>query len=154
MKNFGHWHFSQEVSEELTKYEQGDCCPYGGGVDHDDREQEKAAENNFLPDEEEAPQREHESAESSSDLDDSVTSYNSSEEDTDIQECLIMKDAVLNDKYEIVKQLGDGITSTVYLGKALGEEKFVAIKIPEDVFVNHKENLFLIGDEIIILEKL
>ena len=36
---------------------------------------------------------------------------------------------VMNGKYEILKGLGEGHTSKVYLGKVLGEETYVAIKI-------------------------
>jgi serine/threonine protein kinase len=42
---------------------------------------------------------------------------------------------VFNGKYEILKSLGEGNTSKVYLGKELGTENYAAIKILKEEFL-------------------
>jgi len=42
---------------------------------------------------------------------------------------------IFNDKYEIIKHLGDGETAKVYLGRSLESGEKVAIKIIKDEFM-------------------
>ena len=42
---------------------------------------------------------------------------------------------VFNGKYEILKSLGEGNTSKVYLGKEIGTENHAAIKILKEEFL-------------------
>jgi len=65
---------------------------------------------------------------------------------------------VFNNKYEIVKSLGEGNTSKVYLGKAINEEnehKFVAIKILKEEFLRRdQDSIVSVHNEITILKNL
>ena len=42
---------------------------------------------------------------------------------------------VFNGKYQILKSLGEGNTSKVYLGKEIGTENYAAIKILKEEFL-------------------
>ena len=42
---------------------------------------------------------------------------------------------VFNGKYEIIKSLGEGNTSKVYLGKEIDTENYAAIKILKEEFL-------------------
>ena len=62
---------------------------------------------------------------------------------------------VFNGKYEILKSLGEGNTSKVYLGKLLGEDTHVAIKIFKEEFLRRdSDSILSLRNEITILENL
>ena len=42
---------------------------------------------------------------------------------------------IFNNKYEIIKSLGEGNTSKVYLAKLIGTENYSAIKILKEEFL-------------------
>merc|ERR1719389_1018662 len=65
------------------------------------------------------------------------------------------KHPIFNGKFEILKSLGEGNTSKVYLGKALGEENYVAIKILKEEFLRRDQDSILsVHNEITILKNL
>lgn len=47
---------------------------------------------------------------------------------------------VFNGKYEILKSLGEGNTSKVYLGKEIDTEFYVAIKILKEEFLRRDQS--------------
>ena len=51
-----------------------------------------------------------------------------------------MPHPVFNERYEILKALGEGHTSKVYLGKLIGEEKYAAIKILREEFLRNSRD--------------
>ena len=63
---------------------------------------------------------------------------------------------IFNDKYEIVKSLGEGNTSKVYLGRSINNPaEVVAIKIMKEEFLNRDEHsLNSVMNEITILKNL
>merc|ERR1711953_129047 len=62
---------------------------------------------------------------------------------------------VFNQKYEILKSLGEGNTSKVYLGKVIGTEQYVAIKILKEEFLRRDQDSILsVHNEITILKNL
>ena len=63
---------------------------------------------------------------------------------------------IFNDKYEIVKSLGEGNTSKVYLGRRINNPaEVVAIKIMKEEFLNRDEHsLNSVMNEITILKNL
>ena len=62
---------------------------------------------------------------------------------------------VFNGKYEILKSLGEGNTSKVYLGKLLGSEEYAAIKILKEEFLRRDQDSILsVHNEITILKNL
>lgn len=58
---------------------------------------------------------------------------------------------VLDDRYDIRKQIGEGNTSKVYLCRDLQLNKSVAVKVIKDGFLRREENSFAIENEIKIL---
>ena len=62
---------------------------------------------------------------------------------------------VFNGKYEILKSLGEGNTSKVYLGKILGTEDYAAIKILKEEFLRRdNDSILSVHNEITILKNL
>jgi len=63
---------------------------------------------------------------------------------------------VFNNKYEILKSLGEGNTSKVYLGRALdGSEQYAAIKILKEEFLRRdNDSIVSVHNEITILKNL
>lgn len=62
---------------------------------------------------------------------------------------------IFNNKYEIVKSLGEGNTSKVYLAKLIGSENYVAIKILKEEFLRRDQDSILsVHNEITILKNL
>lgn len=62
---------------------------------------------------------------------------------------------IFNDKYEVLKSLGEGNTSKVYLGKAVGQESYVAIKILKEEFLRRDaDSIISVHNEITILKNL
>jgi len=62
---------------------------------------------------------------------------------------------IFNGKFEILKSLGEGNTSKVYLGKALDSESYVAIKILKEEFLRRdKDSIMSVHNEITILKNL
>lgn len=62
---------------------------------------------------------------------------------------------IFNQKYEILKSLGEGNTSKVYLGKLIGAESYVAIKILKEEFLRRDQDSILsVHNEITILKNL
>jgi serine/threonine protein kinase len=62
---------------------------------------------------------------------------------------------VFNGKYEILKSLGEGNTSKVYLGKLIGSEEYAAIKILKEEFLRRDQDSILsVHNEITILKNL
>jgi len=62
---------------------------------------------------------------------------------------------VFNEKYEILKSLGEGNTSKVYLGKALDGDNYVAIKILKEEFLRRDtDSIVSVQNEITILKSL
>jgi len=62
---------------------------------------------------------------------------------------------VFNDKYEILKSLGEGNTSKVYLGKLFGTEQYAAIKILKEEFLRRdNDSILSVHNEITILKNL
>lgn len=63
---------------------------------------------------------------------------------------------VFNNKYEILKILGEGNTSKVYLGKHIDEEKYVAIKILRSDYLqkSREEALVAVQNEISVLRSM
>ena len=62
---------------------------------------------------------------------------------------------IFNGKYEIMKSLGEGNTSKVYLGKLIGQEQYVAIKILKDEFLRRdKDSILSVHNEITILKNM
>ena len=60
---------------------------------------------------------------------------------------------IFNDKYEIIKHLGDGETAKVYLGRSLESDEKVAIKIIKDEFMyRNNDNTMSVLREMKILE--
>ena len=43
---------------------------------------------------------------------------------------------IFNGQYEVIKSLGEGNTSKVYLGRSLADRTFVAIKILKEEFLS------------------
>ena len=65
------------------------------------------------------------------------------------------KHPIFNDKYEILKSLGEGNTSKVYLGKLFGSEQYVAIKILKEEFLRRdNDSLLSVHNEITILKSM
>lgn len=67
------------------------------------------------------------------------------------------KHPIFNNKYEIIKSLGEGNTSKVYLATAINEPtaKQVAIKILKEEFLRRDEDSILsVQNEITILKNL
>ena len=50
---------------------------------------------------------------------------------------------IFNNKFEIVKSLGEGNTSKVYLAKLIGSEDYAAIKILKEEFLRRDEDSIL-----------
>ena len=62
---------------------------------------------------------------------------------------------VFNGKYEILKSLGEGNTSKVYLGKVIGTEEYAAIKILKEEFLRRDaDSILSVHNEITILKNL
>jgi serine/threonine protein kinase len=62
---------------------------------------------------------------------------------------------IFNNKFEIMKSLGEGNTSKVYLGKLIGAEQYVAIKILKEEFLRRDQDSILsVHNEITILKNL
>jgi len=62
---------------------------------------------------------------------------------------------VFNGKYEILKSLGEGNTSKVYLGKIIGSEEYAAIKILKEEFLRRDaDSILSVHNEITILKNL
>merc|ERR1711981_1034766 len=62
---------------------------------------------------------------------------------------------IFNNKYEIVKSLGEGNTSKVYLAKLIGSEDYAAIKILKEEFLRRDQDSILsVHNEITILKNL
>ena len=62
---------------------------------------------------------------------------------------------VFNERYEILKALGEGHTSKVYLGKLIGQERYAAIKILREEFLrNSRDSLISFQNEIEVLTAL
>jgi len=62
---------------------------------------------------------------------------------------------VFNEKYQILKSLGEGNTSKVYLGKALDGDNYVAIKILKEEFLRRDtDSIVSVQNEITILKSL
>merc|ERR1711953_585311 len=62
---------------------------------------------------------------------------------------------VFNQKYEILKSLGEGNTSKVYLGKLIGTEQYAAIKILKEEFLRRdNDSIVSVHNEITILKNL
>lgn len=62
---------------------------------------------------------------------------------------------IFNGKYEILKSLGEGNTSKVYLGKMLGTEDYAAIKILKEEFLRRdNDSILSVHNEITILKNL
>jgi len=65
------------------------------------------------------------------------------------------KHPIFNDKYEILKSLGEGNTSKVYLGKLFGTEQYAAIKILKEEFLRRdNDSILSVHNEITILKNL
>jgi serine/threonine protein kinase len=67
-----------------------------------------------------------------------------------------LKHPVFNGQYEILKSLGEGNTSKVYLGRSLQQpDRFVAIKILKEEFLRRdEESILSVQNEITILKNL
>lgn len=62
---------------------------------------------------------------------------------------------IFNGKYEILKSLGEGNTSKVYLGKILGTEDYAAIKILKEEFLRRdNDSILSVHNEITILKNM
>ncbi len=63
---------------------------------------------------------------------------------------------IFNDTYEIIRSLGEGNTSKVYLGRALADpNQQVAIKIMKEEFLKKdKESIISVQNEITILKNM
>ena len=62
---------------------------------------------------------------------------------------------VFNGKFEILKSLGEGNTSKVYLGKLIGTEQYAAIKILKEEFLRRdNDSIVSVHNEITILKNL
>jgi serine/threonine protein kinase len=62
---------------------------------------------------------------------------------------------IFNNKFEIVKSLGEGNTSKVYLAKHIGTEDYAAIKILKEEFLRRDQDSILsVHNEITILKNL
>jgi len=62
---------------------------------------------------------------------------------------------IFNQRYEILKSLGEGNTSKVYLGKVIGTENYAAIKILKEEFLRRdQESILSVHNEITILKNL
>ena len=62
---------------------------------------------------------------------------------------------IFNGQYEIIKNLGEGNTSKVYLGKALSDGSFSAIKILKEEFLRRDcDSILSVHNEITILKNL
>merc|ERR1711981_183639 len=62
---------------------------------------------------------------------------------------------IFNNKYEIIKSLGEGNTSKVYLGKLIGTEQYAAIKILKEEFLRRdNDSIVSVHNEITILKNL
>lgn len=62
---------------------------------------------------------------------------------------------IFNQRYEIIKSLGEGNTSKVYLGKIIGTENYAAIKILKEEFLRRdNESILSVHNEITILKNL
>jgi len=62
---------------------------------------------------------------------------------------------IFNQRYEILKSLGEGNTSKVYLGKVIGSETYAAIKIMKEEFLRRdNESIISVHNEITILKNL
>jgi serine/threonine protein kinase len=67
----------------------------------------------------------------------------------------VAKHPVFNDKYEILKSLGEGNTSKVYLGRILGSENYAAVKILKEEFLRRdNDSILSVHNEITILKNL
>jgi len=67
-----------------------------------------------------------------------------------------MQNPIFNNKYEILKNLGEGNTSKVYLGKALDNpNQQVAIKVIKEEFLRRDaDSILSVQNEITILKNL
>jgi len=66
-----------------------------------------------------------------------------------------MQNPIFNNKYEILKNLGEGNTSKVYLGKALNSNEQVAIKVIKEEFLRRDaDSILSVQNEITILKNL
>ena len=62
---------------------------------------------------------------------------------------------IFNEKYEILKSLGEGNTSKVYLGKSMESGEHVAIKILKEEFLRRdSDSIVSVQNEITILKSL
>lgn len=62
---------------------------------------------------------------------------------------------IFNQRYEILKSLGEGNTSKVYLGRIIGTENYAAIKILKEEFLRRDQDSILsVHNEITILKNL
>ena len=62
---------------------------------------------------------------------------------------------IFNDKFEIIKSLGEGNTSKVYLAKQIGTEDYSAIKILKEEFLRRdNDSILSVHNEITILKNL
>ena len=62
---------------------------------------------------------------------------------------------IFNNKFEIIKSLGEGNTSKVYLGRAIGTEDYAAIKILKEEFLRRdNDSILSVHNEITILKNL
>ena len=62
---------------------------------------------------------------------------------------------IFNGQYEILKSLGEGNTSKVYLGRELNTENYAAIKILKEEFLRRDQDSILsVHNEITILKNL
>ena len=72
-----------------------------------------------------------------------------------MQSTSAQKHPVFNQKYEILKSLGEGNTSKVYLGKELGGNNYAAIKILKEEFLRRdSDSILSVHNEITILKNL
>ena len=66
-----------------------------------------------------------------------------------------MQNPIFNNKYEILKNLGEGNTSKVYLAKAINSDKKVAIKVIKEEFLRRDaDSILSVQNEITILKNL
>lgn len=62
---------------------------------------------------------------------------------------------IFNGQYEVIKSLGEGNTSKVYLGRHVENGTFAAIKILKEEFLNRdKESIRSVHNEITILKNM
>jgi len=62
---------------------------------------------------------------------------------------------IFNGQYDIIKSLGEGNTSKVYLGRSLTNQSFVAIKILKEEFLRRdNDSILSVHNEITILKNM